>query len=76
MGLADCNTTKKSVMDSIVGGKHFQFSKEMKISLAVDASVNWLEKPQQHRGLRERYQYFFRETLRAMNAVRFQGASF
>lgn len=50
---------QKSVMDSI-GGKYFQFSKEMKISLAVNASVNWLKKLEQHRGLRECYQYFSR----------------
>ncbi len=39
-------------------GKYFQFSEEMKISLAVDASVNWLEELFRYNGLRECYQYF------------------
>lgn len=45
-------TPQWSVMDN-TRGKYFQFSKEMKITLAVDASVNWLEKLLQYKRLRE-----------------------
>lgn len=47
----------------------------MKITLVVDASVNWLEKLLQYKRLYECYQYF-RETLGAMNAAWLQVASF
>ena len=47
----------------------------MKITLAVDASVNWLEKLLQHKGPRKCYQYF-QETLWAMSAVKVANGQF
>lgn len=64
----------QTVMDKI-REIYVQFSNEMIISLALDASVNWLEKLKRYSWLQECYQYF-QETLQAMSVVWFQVAGF